>query len=146
MSENDLDPGCDINAIRHSGIVTEIDDQYYYVTIVAQSACAACEVKGVCNVSEMKEEIIEVPKGTKTGIKVGDKVEIMMEKSLGTKAVLLGYFVPFLILLVTLVISMSLIDNEGLAGVISIIVLIPYYLVLYFKRENLKRTFEFRIR
>lgn len=146
MTEKLKDTGCEVDSIRHDGIIKNMDDQYYYVSIMAQSACAACEVKGVCNITEMQEEIVEVPKGNSSGFSVGDKVEIMMEKSLGTKAVMLGYFIPFLLLLATLIISLSLTDNQGIAGVLAVLVLIPYYFTIYFYRDKLKKTFVFRIR
>lgn len=146
MTDLKIDNDCDLEAIKHSGVIKEIDDHQYYVSIVAQSACAGCSVKGVCNVSEMKDEIVEVPRKETENFAIGDKVDILMEKSQGTKAVMLGYIVPFLIVLVTLIVALSLIGNEGIAGLISIGILVPYYLVLYVKRERLKTAFRFRIR
>lgn len=146
MTNFQIDKDCDLDAIKHSGVIKEIDDLQYYVSIVAQSACAGCSAKGVCNVSEMKDEIVEVPRNKSEDFAIGDKVDILMEKSQGTKAVMLGYIVPFLIVLATLIISLSLIGNEGFAGLISIGVLVPYYLILYVNRKKLKTAFRFRIR
>lgn len=146
MANIQIDKDCELEAIKHSGVIKEIDDHQYYVSIVAQSACASCSVKGVCNVSEMKDEIVEVPRTKSENFAVGDKVEVLMEKSQGTKAVMLGYIVPFLLVLVTLIVSLNLIGNEGLAGLISVGILIPYYLILYVNRERLKTAFRFRIR
>jgi len=146
MDKIQIDKDCDLEAIKHSGVIKEIDDQQYYVGIVAQSACVACSAKSVCNVSEMKDEIVEVQRNESESFSVGDKVDILMEKSHGTKAVMLGYILPFLIVLLTLIFSLSLIGNEGIAGLLSIGILIPYYLILYFNRERLKTAFRFRIR
>ena len=146
MNNLKIDKDCDLETIKHSGVIKEIDVYQYYVSIVAQSACASCSVKGVCNVSEMKDEIVEVPRNKTENFAIGDKVDILMEKSQGTKAVMLGYVLPFLIVLITLIVSLSLINNEGLAGLISISILIPYYLILYVNRERLKTAFRFRIR
>jgi len=146
MANIQIDKDCDLEAIKHSGVIKEIDDHQYYVSIVAQSACVACSAKSVCNVSEMKDEIVEVPRQKTESFAIGDKVDILMEKSLGTKAVILGYILPFLIVLITLIVSLNLIDSEGLAGLMSIGILVPYYLILYVNRERLKTTFKFRIR
>jgi len=146
MAKIQIDKDCDLEAIKHSGVIKEIDDYQYYVSIVAQSACASCSVKGVCNVSEMKDEIVEVPRNKTENFAIGDKVDILMEKSQGTKAVMLGYIIPFLIVLVTLIVSLNLIGNEGIAGLISVGILVPYYLALYLKRDALKTAFRFRIR
>jgi len=35
--------------------------------------------------------------------------------------------------------------NEGLAALISIVALVPYYIVLYLKRDQLKKRFEYTI-
>lgn len=146
MTKVAVDKDCDLEAIKHSGVIKEIDEYQYYVSIVAQSACVSCSAKSVCNVSEMKDEIVEVPRNKTENFEIGDKVDILMEKSQGTKAVMLGYIIPFLIVLVTLIVSLNLIGNEGLAGLISIGILIPYYLILYINRDTLKTTFRFRIR
>ena len=46
--------------IYHSGIISEINKEKILVSIISHSACASCKVKGMCNVSEMKEKIVEV--------------------------------------------------------------------------------------
>jgi sigma-E factor negative regulatory protein RseC len=146
MVQPKIHKDCDLDAIKHSGIIKEIDTEHYFVSIIAQSACAACHANSICNVSDFQHEIVEVPRKKNDQFKVGDQVEILMEKSLGPKAVLLGYFIPFLMVLSTLIISLSIIPNEGIAGLISVVVLVPYYLVLYIVRDRLKTAFRFRIR
>ncbi|MBN2173380.1 MAG: SoxR reducing system RseC family protein [Bacteroidales bacterium] len=143
---NELQTDCSIDAIKHEGIVSKMDDDQYYITIVAQSACAACHAKGVCNVTDLQQEVIEVPRNGNTKYGIGDKVEVLMEKTQGSKAVLLGYFLPFLILLSSLIITTNLMVDEGLSGLISIGILVPYYLVLYLNRDKLKKKFIFKIR
>lgn len=145
MKNMEVDPGCELDAIKHDGIVTKIDAATTYVTIVTHSACNACTVKGACNVSEMNEEVVEVPRKGEPAHQVGDRVQLVMKKTLGTRAVLLGYFFPFLVLLFTLIIMLSVTSNEGLAGLVSLAVLIPYYMILYLLRDRLKKTFTFNI-
>jgi len=145
MKNMEVDDSCDLDSIRHSGIIKKIDNNFLYVSIIAQSACAACHAEGVCNVSDLNEEVVEVSRtGNKTH-QVGDKVNVAMQKSLGTRAVMLGYFVPFMLVLFTLIISLSLLDSQGLAGLLALGILIPYYLVLYMNKDRLKKTFVFRI-
>ena len=140
------EPECTPDSIRHDGIIRNIDNKYYYVSIIARSACASCHARGICNISEIQEEIIEVPRKENKNYKTGDKVEVLMEKTSGAKAVMLGYVIPFIILLITLIVSLSLFKNEGVAGLISIGILIPYYLFLYFIKDRLKKTFVFKIK
>jgi sigma-E factor negative regulatory protein RseC len=145
MKSIETEAGCDLDSIRHSGIVRDIDERFVYVSVVSQSACAACHAKGACNVSDMNEEIIEIPRASSTDLKAGDQVSVVLKKSLGTKAVMLGYVVPFLLVLGTMIAMVTTLEDEGLAGLISLGVLVPYYVILYLQRDRLKRTFSFSL-
>ena len=145
MKNIEVDGNCGLDDIRHSGIVKRIDDDFVYVSIVSQSACASCHAKGACNITDLNEEVVEVPRRDSSHHEVGDRVEVAMRKSQGTRAVMLGYLVPFLLVIVTLILALVLLGNEGLAGMLALAVLIPYYLLLYLRRNRLKRTFTFSI-
>ena len=145
MKTFEVDDSCGLDAIKHSGIIKKIDERFFYVSIVAQSACAACHSKGVCNVSEMNEEVVEVPRTDGMNYTVGERVQVVMRKALGTKAVILGYIFPFLLVLLTLVIALGVTGNEALSGLLALGILVPYYLVLNAARKRLRRTFVFSI-
>ena len=145
MKNIEVDGNCGLDAIRHSGIVKRIDDDFVYVSIVSQSACASCHARGACNITDLNEEVVEVPRGSASGCQVGDRVEVAMRKSLGTRAVMLGYIVPFLLVIATMIVILAVTGREGLAGLLALGVLIPYYLLLYLRRNHLKRTFTFSI-
>jgi len=146
MSEIYTDNSCELDAIRHNGIIKNLDTRKYYVSITPQSACVSCNAKSVCNVTELNDEIVEVPRRETDDYKPGDKVEILMEKSLGTKAVFLGYIAPFILVLFVLILSLNIFESQGIAGLASIAILIPYYFILYLNRNALKKTFTFRLR
>ncbi len=134
------------NPIEHKGIIDNIDCDKIYVRILSQSACASCHARGSCPVSKLKEKIIEINKTKSNNYKIGEAVKVTMAKSLGTKAVLLAYFFPFIVLLLSLIILINFTGNQGLSGLISIGLLIPYYLILYFYRNKIKKTFKFQIK
>ena len=94
--------------------------------------------------AEMEEKMVEV-KNRKYKLENGDQVTLFMKRSLGMKAVFLGYILPFLIVLISLIIFSLIIDNEGVAGLLSLAIVVPYYLILYRFRDDLKKTFEFSI-
>lgn len=131
--------------ITHPGVIDSISDDSVFVRILAKSACSSCHAKGMCSVAEIEEKIVEVKKEDGRGFAEGQEVTVSMQKSLGGKAVFLGYLLPFLILIGTLILVLSLSGNEGLAGLSAIGILIPYYLGLYLLRNKLKRTFSFKI-
>lgn len=131
--------------ISHRGIIKTITPETISVSIIAQTACDACHSKGLCSVSGEKEKIIEVKNTAQNEHKQGEAVLVTMSPKMGVKAVLWGYFVPFFIMLATLIIAVKATDNEGFSGLLAIAVLLPYYVVLYLLRKNLQSVFEFKI-
>jgi sigma-E factor negative regulatory protein RseC len=135
----------DQSIIIHPGIVDHLEDDKVFVKVLSQSACASCYAKGACSIAEVEEKIIEVRPPDYKDFKPGDPVTVRMKQSLGRKAVILGYILPLIILVVSIVLFVLILKNEGLAALISIILLIPYYLVLYLLRKKLKQQFSFSI-
>jgi len=129
----------------HKGIVSSVDEKNLYVTILAESACSACRAKGMCNLSEMKEKVIEVGRQGQINRKPGDEVKVVMDRSSGTSAVILGYILPFVLLIVTLLVANGVAHNDAVSGLSALLILIPYYYILYLSRNRLKRSFRFRI-
>ncbi len=129
--------------IEHKGVVSEIGNNLILVDLSVRSACAACHAKGVCGV-DSTQKTIEV-RTDKTSFKVGDTVNVIMQESLGMKALFLGYILPFIVLVTVLFVLLELGFNELISGLISIASLLPYYLILYFFKDRIKREFNFDI-
>jgi len=132
------------NKIEHKGIIQSIEDNIIKVSITSESACASCHAKGFCTSMDSKEKIIDIPNYQDT-YKPGEDVKVIMEQSLGLKAVLFSYFLPFVILLMSLIILMDISKNELFSGLSSIVILVPYFLVLYMFRNKFQKIFKFRI-
>ena len=131
--------------IKHDGIIHEISDQSLIVSIVSMATCASCQVKGACSASDMQEKRVEVRRPNDKDYKVGDHVTILIDQSIGTWAVLLGYVFPLIVVVVALIIFTSIMEDQGNAGLISIGLLIPYYGILYMSRKKTAKNFEFKI-
>ncbi len=131
--------------ISHPGIVEQVTDDKIIVKIIAMSACSSCHAKGMCNVADMEEKIVEVRKIPHRDFQKNDQVTVSMKRSLGSRAVLLGYIFPFVLMIATLLLVLFLIGDEGVAGLSAILILIPYYWLLYIYRKKLKSTFSFTI-
>ncbi len=136
--------GDNINCIVKSGIVESIGENTLIVIIHNSSACSACHSKGVCSSFGSGDRIIEVEKDGHKKVEPGDRVNIHMISSSGWKAVVLGYIIPFFILMTTLVISNSFI-GEALSAILSLVILFPYYLILYLLRNRMKKLFRFTL-
>ena len=131
--------------IIHPGIIESINGEKVSVRILSKSACSSCHAKSVCTIADVEEKIIEAENDPGSAWKTGDEVMVRMEESLGRKAVFMGYVLPLVVLLVSIVVFLSLLNHEGLAALLSILMLIPYYLVLYLFRKRLQKEFRFRI-
>lgn len=131
-------------AIEHMGYVTGITNTVVEVTIVAQSACAACHAKGACSVSETENKVIEVPHHGEP-YKQGELVRVKMSSSMGFQAVFLGYILPFLLILAGLILTGLYTSNEAVIGLVALGLLPLYYGVLYIIRRRIREHFTFSI-
>ncbi|MEN8227227.1 MAG: SoxR reducing system RseC family protein [Bacteroidota bacterium] len=133
------------NLIDHEGIIDHIDADVAHVRIDSQSACAACNAKGVCGASDQEEKFLDVPLHGAT-YSEGETVHVQVARHLGFRAVLLGYILPFLLLMGVLI-SLTIIGVDELkAGLYALLSIIPYYLILYLLRRHIESTFTFSIR
>ena len=131
--------------ISHEGVVTKITDDELEIKILAQSACAACHAKSACGMGEQAEKILTVPRPKGKDFAINQKVNVSMAIGQGNKAAVLAYLIPILLLLAVLFTCLGLHVKEGLAALISIVALVPYYIVLYLKRDKLRKQFEYTI-
>lgn len=131
--------------IIHPGIIESITGDKVLVRILSQSACSSCQVKGACTIADVEEKIIEAEIDPSGNRKIGDEVMVRMEESLGHKAVLMGYVLPLIVLVGSIVLFLSLFKHEGLAALLSLLMLVPYYFTLYLFRKKLRKEFRFRI-
>ena len=129
--------------ISHEGIVTKITDDELEIKILAQSACAACHAKSACGMGEQAEKILIVPRPKGKDFSLNQKVNVKMAIGQGNKAAVLAYLIPIILLLAVLFVCLGLGLSEGLSALLGIVALIPYYIILYLKREKLRQKFEY---
>jgi len=132
--------------VSHPGVIHSIDEQKLKVLVISVSACGACKVKGSCSMAEMEEKIVDAQADSNESFQVGDQVTVSMRQSHGNLAVFLGYGLPFILLMVTLVCCVAAGLGQGQAGLVSVGILVPYYLLLYYFRNSLTKTFRFYVR
>lgn len=132
--------------ISHPGTVVQLNEKSLRVRVESQAACGNCASKAYCGMSEMQEKIIEIPVRDKTDYSPGQSVTVMLEKSLGYKALLLGYLLPFVILVAGIALMLTITGSEPLAALIGLLLMIPYYGWLYYRRDQMRASFRFRLR
>lgn len=132
------------NTIEHSGIVKSVGSNHTIVDIITHPACSGCIASGICDLSDSKNK--EIKTVSNPQIKAGDHVMVIMEQSLGFRALFLGYLLPFIVLMIILIVLTALSVSELLSGIFALLSLIPYYAFIYLRKEKIGRSFSFTIK
>ena len=131
--------------IKHRGRVESVDGSHIIVRIIQTSACSGCSIKSHCNASESKEKLIDVYEAN-ASYQIGEEVVLCGTTSMGMQAVLLAFGVPLIILVLALGVTMYMTDDDALiSSLVGLLSIVPYYLVIYFCKDKLKKTFSFTI-
>ena len=130
--------------IEHEGIVEQTYGDHVKVRILNQSACASCHAKGVCTAADMQEKTIDA--SCDRSFSRGERVTLIGESKLGLHAAWWAYILPLFLLLGTLFITYGITNNENLAGLLALGILIPYYLILKLFYSHFLKTFSFTIK
>lgn len=115
------------------------------VNIVNQSACSSCHANGACSVADYQDKEIEVTNPFGRNYSKGQEVTVVFKESQGFTALFYGYVLPFILVLGTLIIAVSILENELIGGLLALAILIPYYIAIYFFRHLLKKVFKFEV-
>ena len=135
-----------MSQIKHSGEVVRIERNAVYVRMTVNSACSGCHAKAVCGLDESEDKIVEVATSLALEYNIGERVEVALQsESMGTKAVVLTYVVPFFVLSLLLVAAVVGGLGEGLAVVAALAGVVVYYGVLYLLRDKIKNRIKFII-
>ncbi len=130
--------------IEQKGIIEHISANKIKIRIQPLSVCSSCQTKSLCNIKGNQSNLIELT--DKSGsFSVGDVVNILVKKSTGYNALFLGYMLPLIIVLFFIILFSGLGYNEVIAGAGSLLMLAPYYLILYSLRNNIRKRIKITI-
>jgi len=133
------------NTVRYHGVVKDVSDGHLQVGIMKSSACGGCTIKGHCNSAEAKERMVDVDDPEAHRYQVGQDVWIVGRPSMGMKALAYGIALPFLVVVVSLFIFSALLPSDLWAALCALGMLIPYYIILYTRREQMKKELSFAV-
>ena len=131
--------------LLHKGKVVEIQQDKLKVLIERSDACVHCEAQKLCGMNKTTSQIYEIKVAAPQYYKIGDIINIELNPHLGMVALFLCYVMPLLLMILSLVISDFFIKNEIICGIISIIILIPYYFLLFLGKKYFNEKFTFNI-
>ena len=145
--------------IRHDGIIESIgNDGHICVRITQMAACAGCKVAAHCNASEQKVKVVDVYLSDTNGaeldkqdaqhafpFRVSDNVVVATSQAAAGRALLLGFGLPLVLLLLVLAAMLLAGNNEGISAITALVVLLPYYLILWLLRNRIAGSISFKI-
>lgn len=134
-----------IDRIEHEGVIIGIDSDFISVEILSQSACSSCNAKSMCSMSEVKAKIIQVENRGFNLYEKGERVNVLLKRSLGFRALWISYLIPLIILLVLLVVLSTVSVDELSMGLSVLAIIAFYYFVVYLLRDKIKKDFIFTI-
>ncbi|MEO1009757.1 MAG: SoxR reducing system RseC family protein [Bacteroidota bacterium] len=127
----------------HFGKISKIHRNVFTVTLEGNVHCESCRAKGTCGISDSgaKEVVVSDSKGA---FGLNEQVAVVLKKRTGLKAVFWAYLFPFLLMVFTLWIASGFVA-EWMAGLLSLLILVPYYGIIYFLRDAFKKAFRISI-
>ena len=127
--------------ICQEGIVSSIRGNKAFVTIVSPSACDNCHTKSLCRPLDNKKRTIEAQ--INSNIKAGDRVTVTMEQRHGWTAVFYAFILPFICTIAAVMTAIGLGSSEIAAAVFGLIILFPYYTIIYIMRKKVSHGIHF---
>ena len=131
--------------IGHSGVIESVEDGCLRVRILQESACAACKVAGQCHAAESKEKIVDVYIQATDGYTVGQTVTVTASKNAVKLSMAVAFGLPLVIMVLALVLTLLITGSEAKAGLAALLVLVPYYLMVWMMRNRIGAVVTFRI-
>lgn len=135
-----------MSVIEHSATIEQINGSVIYVNVANNSACANCSLNKNCGLFDTKNKSVTVMSSNPELYRIGQKVMVTIDEKKGWVAVAFGYIIPLILVLVTLIATNAITNDETASGIYSLMILIPYYLVLLLFKNTFTRKFDFRIK
>ncbi len=132
------------NKIEHQGIVTEAGEKKIRVKISPELACESCKIKNICSVADTNEKYFDFI-NLKEKYEIGETVNLILKKSLAFKAILISYIIPLSIILISMFSFTRFIKSEGILILITILIVVFYYFILWLFRNRLSEKFSLTI-
>lgn len=131
--------------IAHQGLIRAINNNKASISLLDASGCSSCAIKSSCGASDTKDKVVEVPIPVGT-FSVGEIVDLEMSYKQGFTALFWAYVFPFVLVIISLVISTQLGLSEAITALLSLAILPLYYALLYLFNSVLSKQFEFKIK
>ena len=130
--------------VTHQGKIERVEKHKVFVRIEQKTACQDCHAGSVCLASDKKEKIIEV-NDFSNDFAMQEEVLVMVRSSSGLMATFIAYALPILLVITAIVVGIHTTQSEVIGGLMGLLVLLPYYYILFLFRDKLKKKFVFSL-
>jgi sigma-E factor negative regulatory protein RseC len=131
--------------ITHEGKVLRVSGNgTAEVEILVSGACSGCHSKSVCSAGTTESKVIIVKSNPE--VRPGDRVTVEMRLSQGFRALVIGYIIPFLVLVTVFGLATAAGTGELVSALLSLLAIGLYYLFIYLFRSIIGKKFEFKIK
>ena len=131
--------------ITHEGKVLSVPGNgTAEVEILVSGACSGCHAKSVCSAGTSEAKVITVK--SNPSVRPGDSVTVEMKLSQGFRALVIGYVIPFVVLVAAFAAASAAGTGELFSALLSFAAVGVYYLVVWLLRASIGEKFEFKIK
>ncbi len=131
--------------VYHQAKVTAVASDAVDVLLEKGSACATCYNRGACSSLDNKNVVYHIETKNAQNFYVGEMVTIGISVNSGLKAVVLAYIIPLILLLVVCFLLQIWIKSELWQILITLGVIVVYYVLLGTQKHRLNQKFTFTI-
>lgn len=130
--------------IDHQAIVKRIEPDGITVAIISSERCGGCAAAVLCGAQQSLEQKVEVPRPE--DFTVGERVSVTATEPSQVRAVWLGIGIPCVLFLLVIFGLLAIRVKQGWAALGGLLVLIPYYLILYRYRKRITRRIQWIVK
>jgi len=131
--------------ITHEGRVLKVPGNgTAEVEILVSDSCSGCQAKSVCSAGKSETKVITAK--CDTSLLPGDMVRVEMPLSQGFQALLIGYIVPFIVLISAFIAASVAGAGELVSALLSFAAIGCWYLAVWLLRGRINEKFEFKIK
>ncbi len=131
--------------ITHEGKILKVPgDGTAEVEILVSDSCSGCQAKSVCSAGKTDTKVITAK--CDTPLLPGDRVTVEMPLSQGFHALLIGYIIPFIVLIAAFIAALVAGAGELVSALLSFAAIGIYYLAVWLFRGRINEKYEFTIK
>ena len=134
-----------MSQISNQGTIVKLKKQKVIVKIEAKSACGHCNIKDSCYIQTCQNKVIEIRTNQASNYKIGETVNVFIDESSAWKAIFCAYILPLILVLTTIITGICWGTDEIVSAIYGILILIPYYLILYISKTYIRDKIKFGI-